>query len=217
MNETTHNRNPTSSERWWDRKAHTYAGRPIEDPAAYEEKLLRTQALFKPNHQVLEYGCGTGSTALVHAPHVARMVAADSSTKMIEIAEGKAMAAGLHNLTFRRAALAELAAEGVTYDVVLGLNVLHLLDDWRAGVQHSYNLVKPGGFFVSSTACIAQVGRLMRLLLPIGGALGVIPKVAQFTREDLVEEMKRVGFFIHSNIILNSNGHNVFMICIKPS
>ncbi len=217
MNHAASSRPISRSERWWNRKAHGYANRPIEDLAAYKEKLARTQALFTPTSQVLEYGCGTGSTALVHAPHVGRLLAVDSSATMIEIAEEKALAGGHGNLSFRCAALAEIAAEGLTYDIVLGLNVLHLLDDWRAGIRHSYDLVKPGGYFVSSTACIAQLGPFLRFLLPIGGMLGVIPKVAQFDRNELVAALKDAGFHIHSNEVLNSNGTNAFIICNKPN
>lgn len=217
MTDTTSSRTISRAERWWDRKAPSYALRPIDDLAAYEEKLKRTQALFKPTDQVLEYGCGTGSTALVHASHVGHLHAVDSSSKMIEIAQQKARAAGHRNLAFERASLAEIAAVGRTYDVVLGLNVLHLLLDWHAGVQQSYNLVKPGGYFVSSTACVAQIGPLLRFALPIGGALGLIPKIAQFTRHELATALKDVGFHIHTNEMLNSNGTNAFFICIKPT
>jgi cyclopropane fatty-acyl-phospholipid synthase-like methyltransferase len=35
--------------------------------------------------EVLEFGCGTGSTAIVHAPHVKELRAIDISEKMIGI------------------------------------------------------------------------------------------------------------------------------------
>jgi len=38
----------------------------------------------------LEFGCGTGSTALLHASFVKHMTATDISDEMIEIAKQKA-------------------------------------------------------------------------------------------------------------------------------
>jgi methylase of polypeptide subunit release factors len=57
---------------------------------------------------VLEFGCGTGSTAIAHAPYVKRILATDVSAKMIEIARANAERAGIENVTFGQAAVEEL-------------------------------------------------------------------------------------------------------------
>jgi cyclopropane fatty-acyl-phospholipid synthase-like methyltransferase len=56
--------------RFWDKRAEKYAQRPLADQAAYEKKLEITRRYFNPDSVVLEIGCGTGSTALAHAPYV---------------------------------------------------------------------------------------------------------------------------------------------------
>lgn len=56
--------------KFWDRMANKYARQPIADEAAYQHKLDVTRQHFTPQSKVLEFGCGTGSTALLHAPHV---------------------------------------------------------------------------------------------------------------------------------------------------
>ena len=72
---------------FWDRIARKYAQDPIADQTSYEHKLEKTRAHFTPGSRVLEYGCGTGSTAILHAPHVREIVATDLSDEMIAIAE----------------------------------------------------------------------------------------------------------------------------------
>ena len=42
--------------------------------------------------EVLEFGCGTGGTAIIHAPYVKHIRAIDISGNMIAIAKGKAEA-----------------------------------------------------------------------------------------------------------------------------
>ncbi|MEL7046845.1 MAG: SAM-dependent methyltransferase, partial [Pseudomonadota bacterium] len=58
----------TSAE-FWDRVADRYSKRAIADPETHERKLHSTQALMRLEMKILEFGCGTGSTALLHAPH----------------------------------------------------------------------------------------------------------------------------------------------------
>ena len=58
--------NPT--DRFWDRIADRYAAKPVPDQAVYERKLQITRTLLHPQAEVLELGCGTGSTALALAP-----------------------------------------------------------------------------------------------------------------------------------------------------
>ena len=76
--------------RFWDRIARRYARTPVPDEAIYQKKLSLTRKWMTPQMHVLEFGCGTGSTALKHAPFVNRILALDISAKMLDIARGKA-------------------------------------------------------------------------------------------------------------------------------
>ena len=58
-----------TSSKFWDRIADRYSRRPVADEAAYQKKLEVTRQYFRPEMQVLEFGCGTGSTAIAHAPY----------------------------------------------------------------------------------------------------------------------------------------------------
>ncbi len=52
--------------------------------------------------EVLEFGCGTGTTAITHAPYVKHIRAIDISSNMIEIAQRKADAKNIKNVTFEQ-------------------------------------------------------------------------------------------------------------------
>jgi len=94
--------------RFWDRAAERYAKRPIADEAAYQKKLQVTRKYFEPHMEVLELGCGTGSTAIAHAPCVQHIRAIDMSSKMLTIAQGKADAANVNNVTFEESTIDDL-------------------------------------------------------------------------------------------------------------
>ena len=77
-------------ERFWDRLAEKYASQPIADQATYEQKLAITRKYLTPESEVFEFGCGTGSTALLHAPHVRYILATDVAGNMLDIGRGRA-------------------------------------------------------------------------------------------------------------------------------
>ena len=60
----------SNSDKFWDSKAEAYAKSQISDEETYQRKLTETQALLTPEMRVLEFGCGTGTSAVHHAPHV---------------------------------------------------------------------------------------------------------------------------------------------------
>jgi ubiquinone/menaquinone biosynthesis C-methylase UbiE len=184
------------SDRFWDRIAERYAKRPVADQAAYQKKLQVTRKYFQPNMAVLEIGCGTGSTAIAHAPYVKHILAIDTSSKMIEIARGKAEAGKVENVTFRQSTIEDFHAPDRSFDAVLGLNILHLLDNKEEVIAKVHRMLKPGGIFVTSTACIGDTMKFFRFVVPIGKFFGLMPTVKVFTTKELENSLTGFGFAI---------------------
>ena len=186
----------TQSMKFWDKIAEKYAKQPIADEAAYQKKLAITRDYLRPDMEVLEFGCGTGSTAILHAPYVKHIRAIDFSANMIAIARGKAEAEHIQNVTFEQAAIDELSIPDRTYDAVLGLNVLHLLENKEAVIAKIYNMLQPGGLFITSTVCLGDTMAWFKLIAPIGKFLRLFPLVKVFTVKDLEKSLTDVGFAI---------------------
>ncbi|MGB3337711.1 MAG: class I SAM-dependent methyltransferase [Devosia sp.] len=183
-------------DRFWDKMADRYARQPIADEAAYRTKLEVTQSHLQPGMELLEFGCGTGGTAIIHAPHVKHITAIDFSEAMLAIARRNAALAGVGNVTFERADITSLAAPDASYDVILGLSILHLLADRDAVIAKVFRLLRPGGLFISSTACIGDSMKALKLVTPLGRALGLLPQLDIMTTADLVQSLTTVGFEI---------------------
>ena len=185
-----------SSAKFWNKIAKGYSRQPIADEAAYQKKLQITREYFQPSMEVLEFGCGTGSTAIAHAPYVQHIQAIDFSSNMIEIAQGKADAQNIQNVTFEQASIDELSVPDQTYDAVLGLNVLHLLENKEEVIAKVYKMLQPGGLFITSTVCLGDTMAWFKLIAPIGKFLGLFPLVKVFTIKDLEKSLTDVGFGI---------------------
>jgi len=180
--------------RFWNRAARKYAAGPIADMAGYERTLERTRHYLGGSDTVLEFGCGTGTTALRLAPHVGRIVATDISSEMIAIARGKAEAAACGNVAFEVATPAAISEPDATFDVALGFNVLHLITAREAALAGVHRLLKPGGIFISKTPCLSEMNLLLRLVVPLMQRLGKAPSVSFLSTDELEREIAAAGF-----------------------
>jgi ubiquinone/menaquinone biosynthesis C-methylase UbiE len=185
-----------SPQRFWDKIARRYARSPVRDEKSYQKKLAVTQAYFQPDWSVFEFGCGTGSTAIVHAPHVKHILATDISGAMLDIAQSKARDAGIDNIRFQQGTLDSLELPAESFDAVLGLNILHLLEDTEAAIARAHALLKSGGIFVSSTVLADELKLHWRLLIPLMQFLGLAPYLRRFTRQGLVAMLNAAGFSV---------------------
>ncbi|TVT76695.1 MAG: class I SAM-dependent methyltransferase [Denitromonas halophila] len=207
-----------SASTFWDRIAERYARQPIADEAAYQKKLQLTREQFTPDMRVLEFGCGTGSTALAHAPYVAHIRAIDISPKMLDIARQKAAAAHIDNISFELANIDALDEAGQRVDAVMGHSILHLLDNKDEAIAKVYRLLKPGGVFVSSTMCLGDSlkMRIIKAFVSVGAVFGLLPQLRAFTQKALLDSLTTAGFEIAHQWQPKPNA-GVFIIARKPA
>ena len=201
--------------KFWDKIADKYSKQPISDEAAYQKKLQVTQGYFKPDWSVLEFGCGTGSTAIIHSSYVKHIRAIDISGNMIAIAKAKAEKQKINNLTFEQLTIEELKVDDCTYDAVLGLSILHLLENKELAIAKVSKMLKPGGIFVTSTTCMGDAMSWFKLIGPIGKALGFFPLVRVFTAQHLIESLTDAGFAIDYQW-QPSKDKAIFIVAKKP-
>jgi ubiquinone/menaquinone biosynthesis C-methylase UbiE len=154
---------------------------------------------MQPDMQVLEFGCGTGSTALEHAPHVSQIVATDVSAAMISIGREKAQHAGINNVSFSQSGVEDFTAPDGSFDMVLALNLLHLVPDHAAAIAKIHQLLKPGGIFISSTVCLADHMWFMRPIIPVMQWLGKAPYVSFLRSQKVLAEATATGFIEHEH------------------
>ncbi len=191
----------TDAATFWDKVAPKYAQDPIKDMAAYEYTLERTLSYLRDEDRVLELGCGTGSTALLIAPHVRQITGTDISPAMVGIANGKAQSGGVSNANF-----VVSTAKGATdlsgpYDAVLGFNLFHLVEGSESIFDEVYKMLPTGGYFITKTPCLGDksIGLkrfAFKALIPFMQWLGKAPFVRFFTQSELEDELRSTGFEI---------------------
>ena len=182
--------------RFWDKIAAKYAEDPIADEASYKIKLDITREYLTSDMNVLEIGCGTGSTAILHAPFVKHIHATDISKNMIEIGRARAKDAGVENISFEAVSAEDLTGETGSYDAVLGLNFLHLVENAEDTLSRIHHLLKPGGLYISKTVCLKRRAWLFAPLVKVMQMVGKAPFVRFFSFGTLEDSIRSAGFEI---------------------
>jgi SAM-dependent methyltransferase len=181
---------------FWNGMARRYAASPMRSPENWEKTLDLTRARLSPGAEVLELGCGTGSTALRLAPHVARYVATDDAGAMIDIARQKLAAEPVGGLSFAAARPGDGSLPPGPFDAVTAFNLLHLLPDLPTALAETRGLLKPGGLLIAKTPCLG--GRYLALW-PVVAALRLFGKAPplRFLRPARLEAIiEAAGFAI---------------------
>ncbi|KRA98216.1 SAM-dependent methyltransferase [Devosia sp. Root685] len=201
---------------FWNRMADRYAAQPIADEAAYQTKLAATRRLLRPDMELFEFGCGTGSIALIHAANVGHIRAVDFSERMIEIAEEKAKKAGVENIDFEVGSIENVELAPQSLDMVLGMSILHLLKNKEAAIAKVFRALKPGGYFITSTACLSDMMPLIRFVAPLGNRLGLLPHLDVMTQSQLRTAIETAGFAVEHEWLPKKKSA-AFMIARKPA
>ena len=184
----------TKDTRFWNRIASKYARQPISDEETYEKKLAITRKYLTPESEVFEFGCGTGSTAILHAPHAAHILATDVAEKMLAVGRERAAEAGVTNVSFECTDIENFEPQGRQFDVVLGLNIVHLCRDPLAVMQKVHALLKPDGHFIQSTVCLKDAMPIAPFIIPVMQLAGRAPHVKFLKRDDLDGMIEAAGF-----------------------
>lgn len=209
---------PHPDVRFWDKYAAKYSLQPIADPNAFERKIAITRSLLRPTDHILDVGCGTGSLSLRLAPFVAHAYGLDYSRAMIDIARQKARTLDVPNASFEVG-----AADGTTpfqqasFDAITAYSLLHLVLERRPLLQQIHRLLKPGGCFVSSTACLEHLRLPYRQILPLVRFLGLAPNVAVLSAVQVEHEIRAAGFVDVQLLDVGAKPEVAFIVAKKPT
>lgn len=187
----------TTSKEFWDNISLKYAKKAVPSEDIYQEKLKRTQKLFTKDSVVMEFGCGTGTTSLIHSPHVKKIVASDYSPEMIRIANDKKKERQIDNVIFEVKSVEETPFHSESYDVIMAHSILHLTQNNEEIIKNVYKALKPEGYFVSSSGCIKEMNFLIRQIIPFMTSIGKAPETTKFSSDELIELHKKTGFKIY--------------------
>jgi ubiquinone/menaquinone biosynthesis C-methylase UbiE/biotin operon repressor len=105
------------------------------------EALLR----LMPPLTIADLGAGDGSFALLLSQRAERVIAVDSSAKMLEFGRDQALRNGIDNVEFRLGDMEEPPIEDATVDLVFFSQSLHHALHPERSVKQAARILRPGG------------------------------------------------------------------------
>ena len=100
-------------------------------------------SLIDPSLTVGDLGCGTGQVTELVAPHVAKVIAVDGSTDMVQAARKRLK--GLHQVDVRRGDMEALPIDDLQLDMAMVALVLHHVPDPARALAEVHRVLKCGG------------------------------------------------------------------------
>jgi len=163
---------------WNETAGRTWAD--FQDPIDRQIRPLGLAAMQRlapaPGEQVVDVGCGCGDTSLELARRVGPeggVLGLDISAPMLEVARGRAEAAGAHNLAFREADAQTAALPGGRDAVFSRFGVMFFADP-EAAFANLRRSLRPGGRLASPEPgtpgpfAFADPDRVRRILAEAG-------------------------------------------------
>jgi len=182
-------------EAFWDSSAGNYDKTEERFETIHRKSRENARRHLKGSDIILDYGCGTGTTACELSNEVKQVQAIDISSKMIELAKGKAEAANIQNVTFAQGDIFDDGYEGESFDAILAFNMLHTVLNPQNVMQRIHELLKPEGLVITATPCLRDklsflVGmqiKLVQLLCSVGIIPIPIRRLKSTYLNDLIE------------------------------
>jgi len=182
-------------QKFWDKQAKRYDRAEKQFATVYSYIISKTSKYLNLNDNVLDYGCATGSKTIELAKKVRHIHGLDISTNMINEAIKKKNELKISNISFSQGTIFDSNLEKNSFDTIIAYGIIHLLEENQKVIQRIHELLKQGGLFISTTACMKD-------------------KMAIKTRIEvtLFIFMKRLGIFpLHLNMFKSSDVEKIIM------
>lgn len=201
---------------FWNRRSEVFDKQVLSVyENAYRKTVKRSAAFLKKEDRVFEIGCGTGVATIPLSKYVKEITATDISENMIQKAREKAKNQSKDNIIFRTGELTEMEVEPESYDVVAAYNVLLYMKNQEEVLKKIYEVLKPGGIFLSATDCLGRNLSKDSVKKFWKSKLHLMPYVAFDTPISLMRKVQKNDFEVLEIVNLHKNPPNIFIAAKK--
>ncbi|MEK0191579.1 MAG: 3-demethylubiquinone-9 3-O-methyltransferase [Oscillatoriales cyanobacterium] len=183
-----------NADNWWDEKSKIYALYHLNKPRFefFDRHATNWQGL-----KTLDVGCGGGFSCEFMAERGAIVSGIDQSEKCVQAAKNHAVVSGFE-IDYRQGFAENMPYDDNTFDVVICVDVLEHVADYKQVVSEVHRILKPGGLFFFDTinrtfsSQVVMIGLMENILQEI--RKGVHDWDKFITPEELSVVMGNTGF-----------------------
>jgi 2-polyprenyl-6-hydroxyphenyl methylase/3-demethylubiquinone-9 3-methyltransferase len=183
-----------NADNWWDETSKIYALYHLNKPRFefFDRHATNWQGL-----KTLDVGCGGGFSCEFMAERGAIVSGIDQSEKCVKAARNHAVISGFE-IDYRQGFAENMPYDDHTFDVVICVDVLEHVADYKQVVSEVHRILKPGGLFFFDTinrtfsSQVVMIGMMENILQEI--KRGVHDWDKFITPEELSLVMRDTGF-----------------------
>jgi 2-polyprenyl-3-methyl-5-hydroxy-6-metoxy-1,4-benzoquinol methylase len=164
------------SEKFWDKQAKDFADQEQHTQLSENKDFITTLKYLNIDDTVMDYGCATGIISNAIADRVKGIHAIDISSKMIEIAKIKARERNIENIHYAQGTIFDERYQKESFNLILAFRILHMLEDIQVVMHRINELLKPGGTFISVSACMGDNKTLLSILVVLASKMRIVPQ-----------------------------------------
>jgi ubiquinone/menaquinone biosynthesis C-methylase UbiE len=195
----------------YDRKGEYVVGKRILN--AIRTNLMEDQSLGN----AIEFGCGTGFFTKSIAKNAKHIIATDLSDEMLEIA--RVQLGKFKNITIEKMDCANTSLTAGSFDSVIMVNLIHVIDDPMQCLQESYRVLRDGGILivVDFTAYKMNFYKKIKLIFRYLREWGLPPRQGNnnMSPDELVSQVENVGFRVMDVRLLEDGSNAIYLKCEK--
>jgi ABC-2 type transport system ATP-binding protein len=170
--------------------------------------------------EAVELGCGTGLFTPAYASRCSQVIATDISPLML--ARATRAVADLPNVSTQVADAASTGLPAESADVVVAVNLLHIVPDSRAVITEIHRLLRPGGLAVlvdatgqglSPLKTLASMVRFLRRWGPMR-----VKGQQDLSQTKLEALVRQAGFaLVEGHLVTGKSMNAAFVLAAKPA
>lgn len=177
-------------QQFWDKNAIRYDDSQRKSESIHRKILEKSYKYFDLQDHVLDFGCATGTLTIELAKKVKHIHGIDISPGMIGLAKKKKDASAIPSISFSPGTIFSKELTPASFDKIVSIAVIHLLEDKEDVIRRIHELLKPGGLFISVTPCFKDKmdfkNRLALTTTRLMQKLGLLPlHLNRFTFTDV--------------------------------
>jgi ubiquinone/menaquinone biosynthesis C-methylase UbiE len=205
---------------FWDKQAKRYDSSEKQFELVYKEVIARTKKYINTDDSVLDFGCATGTRTIQLADVTRHIHGLDISTEMINEAIKKTEKTNIENISFSQGTIYSNDFDTASFNTIIAYGIIHLLEEKEKVMRRVYELLKPGGFFISTTACFRDKMTFKTSMAVKAHLffirLGILPlHLNMFSSDDMKELIEKHNFQIVETEKISYGIPSLFVVARK--
>jgi ubiquinone/menaquinone biosynthesis C-methylase UbiE len=147
--------------------------------------------------------------------HVVRCRLGFDDAEALSFAEQRKAEREIENVEFIKTTIFDERFKPASFDMVMAFYVLHFYEDIDEVFRRIHLLLKPGGLFVSETACMAEKDVITGKVVRVAGKLGFLPLINLLSTQQLEQALHLAGFSVVDKAKFSESNEEYTLIAKK--